>query len=173
MARVQRFILVCFAASLLLVSACTPLHSSLKPPYLLNGTLVSGPDMQKSAAAQCAQQNPGRALPPHPFTTDGCTLWPNGTWEECCVQHDVAYWCGGPRRLRRAADRQLHACIADHGGRLNGMVMFLGVRVGGTSWLPTPWRWGYGFDWLRPRARLRADPVHVPRLPAAKSSLPQ
>src|SRR5271169_6094597 len=36
-----------------------------------------------------------------PFTTDGCSDFPNGTpehqdlWLTCCIQHDLAYWMGG------------------------------------------------------------------------------
>jgi hypothetical protein len=25
--------------------------------------------------------------------------------------------------------------------------MYIGVRIGGHAWLPTPWRWGYGWYW--------------------------
>jgi len=36
-----------------------------------------------------------------PFTTDGCSAFPDGTfkqnelWLSCCVAHDYAYWQGG------------------------------------------------------------------------------
>jgi hypothetical protein len=34
-------------------------------------------------------------------------------------------------------------------GRLRlSMLTFVGVRVGGPAWMPFPWRWGYGWDWL-------------------------
>ena len=147
------------AALLLMSCACTPRYSTLKPPYPLQGGLVSDSRIQQIAGAQCLQQTPDRLLPPHPFTTDGCTLWPTGSWAECCVQHDISYWCGGPRALRREADKQLQMCIADHGGKINSMVMRWGVRVGGQSWLPFPWRWGYGFDWLQRQSARRQTPV--------------
>jgi hypothetical protein len=28
------------------------------------------------------------------------------------------------------------------------MLTYVGVRVGGPAWMPFPWRWGYGWDWL-------------------------
>ncbi len=41
-----------------------------------------------------------------PFTTDGCSRFPDGTlsepdlWLECCTVHDVAYWHGGTDEQR-------------------------------------------------------------------------
>jgi hypothetical protein len=35
------------------------------------------------------------------FTSDGCSLFPDGTiinrakWCECCLRHDIAYWRAG------------------------------------------------------------------------------
>jgi hypothetical protein len=34
--------------------------------------------------------------PTRAFLTDGCSWWPDGAWQECCVTHEIAYWCGGP-----------------------------------------------------------------------------
>jgi len=45
-----------------------------------------------------------------PFTTDGCSLFPDGTlkdntlWKSCCIEHDKAYWRGGSYPERQAAD---------------------------------------------------------------------
>ncbi|MGR9091395.1 MAG: hypothetical protein ACU85U_12520, partial [Gammaproteobacteria bacterium] len=53
----------------------------------------------------------------NPFTTDGCSAFPNGTrahqnlWLHCCTAHDIAYWQGGTRDERRAADFALRACV--------------------------------------------------------------
>lgn len=82
-------------------------------------------------------------VPPKAFTTDRCSMWPDGDWWSCCVTHDAAYWCGGSYADRKRADAELARCV---GGRL-GSLMYAGVRVGGASWLPTPFRWGYGWDW--------------------------
>ena len=66
------------------------------------------------ARALCIHRT-GQA-PASAFTTDGCTLWPNGTWQSCCVDHDMVYWCGGSATERRLADEQLRRCIAERGG---------------------------------------------------------
>ncbi|MCG8600936.1 MAG: hypothetical protein MI807_12395 [Verrucomicrobiales bacterium] len=86
------------------------------------------------------------------FATDGCTCYPDGTlqapdlWRPDCVAHDYAYWRGGSRAERREADRKLREGIREKGKPLAADVAFLGVRLGGTPFLPTPWRWGYGWN---------------------------
>jgi hypothetical protein len=89
-----------------------------------------------------------------PFTTDGCSVWVDGTpkqpylWRHCCVAHDRAYWKGGTEVERKLADTNLQACVADLGG--NGMAnyMFFFVTTGGSPLWLTPYRWGYGWDYL-------------------------
>jgi hypothetical protein len=93
-----------------------------------------------------------------PFETDGCSggmsrlyrtiigLAP--PWEGCCVEHDLAYWRGGTHDQRAAADRQLLICVAARGHPYWGMAMYVAVRLGGTSYFKTPWRWGYGIKEL-------------------------
>ena len=48
--------------------------------------------MERRAREYCAQFEGEK--PPHPFTTDGCSMWPDDGWAQCCVEHDFAYWCG-------------------------------------------------------------------------------
>jgi len=81
-----------------------------------------------------------------PFSTDGCSMFPDGKWRECCVEHDKAYWKGDPedKEGRRKADLELMACVARKGYPFTAFVMYVGVRIGGSSWWPTSWRWGYG-----------------------------
>ncbi len=86
-------------------------------------------------------------LPPHTFESDGCSCWPDGDWLECCVKHDLVYWQGGTREERKDADRELGQCVTEKGHPIVGQVMFLGVRMGGVWWLPTPFRWGFGWDY--------------------------
>jgi hypothetical protein len=66
----------------------------------------------------------------------------------CCVWHDFAYWAGGPPEMRAAADRRFRECIL-HRSRYKWLawVRWFGVRAGGVGWLPTPFRWGYGWRW--------------------------
>lgn len=88
-----------------------------------------------------------------PFTTDGCSVSPEGTpsdksaWLHCCINHDIAYWVGGSRAKRKAADRSLNACISQAGYPRIGTLYYLAVRNGGSPWLSTPWRWGYGWPY--------------------------
>ncbi|HHJ34827.1 MAG TPA: hypothetical protein ENJ87_03585 [Gammaproteobacteria bacterium] len=90
-----------------------------------------------------------------PFTSDGCSAFPDGTlaqrqlWLDCCTEHDRAYWKGGTYEERLDADRQLRACVARVGEPEVALLMLAGVRVGGTPYLPTAFRWGYGWSYPR------------------------
>ncbi|MCW8832531.1 MAG: hypothetical protein OQK09_08485 [Colwellia sp.] len=90
-----------------------------------------------------------------PFTTDGCSAFPDGTFEEetlwlaCCTAHDFAYWQGGTYQERVKADKLLHQCVSDVGEPIIAELMLAGVRVGGTPYLPTKFRWGYGWPYPR------------------------
>lgn len=103
-----------------------------------------------SLSAGCA--TPG---PLSPFTTDGCSDFPDGTpshktlWLGCCTEHDKAYWQGGTYGERRKADRALQRCVAHVGEPGIAALMLAGVRVGGSPYWPTRFRWGYGWPWPR------------------------
>jgi hypothetical protein len=90
-----------------------------------------------------------------PFTSDGCSSFPDGTWEQntlwlkCCKAHDFAYWKGGTYEERVKADVALQQCVADVGEKEVAALMLSGVRVGGTPFLPTTFRWGYGWPYPR------------------------
>ena len=86
-----------------------------------------------------------------PFSTDGCSYFPDGTlehneqWLNCCVEHDKAYWKGGTKKEREIADNVLQQCVADVGYPNIAKMMHLGVRIGGSSKYDTSYRWGYGW----------------------------
>lgn len=90
-----------------------------------------------------------------PFTSDGCSAFPDGTietktlWLSCCTAHDLAYWQGGSYAERLQADQDLHNCVAQTGQPKIAELMLTGVRVGGTPFLPTTFRWGYGWSFPR------------------------
>ncbi|MBT3609684.1 MAG: hypothetical protein HN516_05015, partial [Gammaproteobacteria bacterium] len=90
-----------------------------------------------------------------PFSSDGCSLFPEGSgensdlWLSCCRAHDLSYWRGGTRAERRAADDALEQCVAAKGYPKVAALMSMGVFVGGTPFLPTPFRWGYGWPYPR------------------------
>jgi len=87
-----------------------------------------------------------------PFTSDGCSLFPNGSlsdnqrWLHCCRAHDFDYWQGGMRSQRVASDKRLSQCVSEVGPVGLGILMYLGVRVGGSPLWPTSFRWGYGWQ---------------------------
>jgi len=90
-----------------------------------------------------------------PFTTDGCSVFPDGLpghrqlWLKCCTEHDQRYWLGGTYVDRQKADRQLRRCVSQVGNPAIAEIMMRGVRVGGSPWWPTPFRWGYGWPYGR------------------------
>ncbi len=90
-----------------------------------------------------------------PFTSDGCSSFPDGTmtqqtlWLGCCIKHDLSYWKGGTYQERLAADLSLEQCVADIGEPNVAKLMLAGVRVGGSPYFPTTYRWGYGWSYPR------------------------
>jgi hypothetical protein len=98
-----------------------------------------------------AQATTGRHEPRKPFRTDGCTLFPNGNYLDCCVAHDYAYWRGGTLRDRFRADDALVACVWRKGkiDRFIAPIMWPGVRIGGVGWVPDPVRWGWSHRYPR------------------------
>ncbi len=91
-----------------------------------------------------------------PFTSDGCSLFPDGTindrakWCDCCLTHDTAYWQGGTEDERKKADEALRDCVLTRTNDKNlAETMFLGVRAGGAPAFLTWYRWGYGWSYGR------------------------
>lgn len=111
-------------------------------------SLCVGVVLSSSGFGQTANE---RVMPPE-FKSDGCTLFPDGNYRDCCVEHDKSYYFGGSFKERRAADNRLYKCVKSKDGKHNKMVarmMWIGVRVGAVSFLPTRFRWGFGNKWPR------------------------
>ncbi|MDY6854751.1 MAG: FAD-binding oxidoreductase [Thermodesulfobacteriota bacterium] len=85
--------------------------------------------------------------PAKPFKSDGCSCWPDWNYYECCYEHDKIYWAGGSPKERRKADIKLMDCVAEKGHEITSVLIYLGVRIGGHGWFPTPFRWGFGHPW--------------------------
>ena len=86
------------------------------------------------------------------FTSDGCSLFVDGTfedpelWKECCLKHDIAYWQGGTKEEREAADIAFRECVQKKTGNAElAELMYQAVRTGGEPYYPTWYRWGYGW----------------------------
>ncbi len=94
----------------------------------------------------------------HPFETDLCTFWPEGTfrdpqkWAQCCVMHDLNYWVGGTQKDRLEADIDLKECVTNAHTKEMGELMFLGVRAGRLSPIRLKGK-GWGFAWPKERAK--------------------
>ncbi|MCG8415581.1 MAG: hypothetical protein MI746_15300 [Pseudomonadales bacterium] len=91
-----------------------------------------------------------------PFTSDGCSLFPDASvitsqdWCSCCFEHDIAYWKGGTGEEREAADAALRDCVAQRtGNSVLAEVMYEGVRFGGSPYFYNWYRWGYGWGYER------------------------
>lgn len=104
-------------------------------------------DIDELAEQEYIKANLVGQLPPKEFKSDGCTLWPDSNWVECCIRHDIAYWKGGTSEERKNADIDLGKCITEKGHPLLAYVTSNGVRVTGVGWLPTYFRWGFGWDY--------------------------
>ncbi len=107
--------------------------------------------------------NPVMADTLSPFTSDGCSAFPDGTFEQselwlvCCQKHDYDYWKGGTFDERLASDKALLVCVTNVGQPQIALLMLAGVRVGGTPYLPTKFRWGYGWSYPRDYGALTDD----------------
>lgn len=85
--------------------------------------------------------------------SDGCTLWFEGGWHHCCVEHDAHYYEGGSEAARKAVDVKLLQCVIAAGHPYMAIIMFLGVRIFGNSFWPTRMRWGRKYPYFRRRLK--------------------
>lgn len=106
------------------------------------------------------------SAPPKECRVDGCSLAPDFDFRRCCDEHDVRYWVGGTAEERKQTDRRFRACIAAADHDVLSNLYYFGVLIGGTPYLPTPWRWGFGWDYPHgyesARQPAAADNSHFP-----------
>jgi hypothetical protein len=103
-----------------------------------------------------------------PFASDGCSVI-QPVYEffgatppaaAFCRLHDVDYWAGGPLRDYVRANREVRQRTSAAGYPVLAWIRWLGVTLGGWPFLPTPWRWGFGWHfgrWRLFRALEQAD----------------
>lgn len=93
-----------------------------------------------------------------PFFSDGCSSSPDklpltgksSNYVQCCIEHDTAYWLGGTREEKDAADSQLEKCIASKDmARTAKVYKFFVQKLGGPDSYQS-YRWGYGWNYRRP-----------------------
>ena len=102
-----------------------------------------------------------------PFTSDGCSMVKDGTWgtkkrlwQNCCIDHDLAYWQGGTKEQKKNADQQLRQCISAKTESPGlGRAFYWGVSAGGTPRSFFSWRWGYG--WYGQRGYIPLSARHL------------
>ncbi len=90
--------------------------------------------------------HPGKSedLQLHPFSTDYCTFYPEGTpsnptiWKHCCLIHDMTLWAGGVATERHEADLELKRCVAATGQRVQSKLIYFGIRAGNYSPIKFP-----------------------------------
>ena len=129
-------------------AGCTPTRTTIDPPFEYKGRVYDDWGLRLAAEEACGIRLDGDPKDqPQPFVTDGCSMYPDSTWRECCIEHDVEYWCGGATLNRGEADRKLRQCVRERSSSFNAFVMYLGVRLGGSRLTPFSWRWGYGYSW--------------------------
>ncbi len=87
--------------------------------------------------------------PPLPNPNDGCSCVPDFDFRRCCEIHDLAYHHGGSSDQRKRADQIFRKCIKEFDHNILDDVYYIGVRAGGVPWLPTPWRWGFGYHYKK------------------------
>jgi len=104
-----------------------------------------------------------------PFTSDGCSVFPEGTFEQkelwltCCTAHDLDYWMGGTYEQRKQSDFRLKQCVENVGEPIIAKAMLAGVRVGGSPYWPSSFRWGYGWPYPRGYKALSQDELELIR----------
>lgn len=85
-----------------------------------------------------------------PFTTNGCSLFPDRKILSCCTEHDIDYWQGGSFAQRKSVDQQFRSCVLEKtGSGVLSAFAYSGVRVGGSPYWPPSAGWGYGWAFGR------------------------
>ena len=80
-----------------------------------------------------------------PFESDGCTLFLDGNWGHCCLEHDLRYWLGGDITEQKASDVKLKNCVEKAAGPVAGNLIYGAVRVGHYSPVKHRYKWSWGW----------------------------
>lgn len=83
------------------------------------------------------------------FVSDGCSMFPDWDYVECCIEHDRAYFMWWEWEERLKADEIFYNCIQAKWEIYHQALapsMFIWVRLWGSPVYPTPYRWWYWRD---------------------------
>ena len=86
---------------------------------------------------------------PKDFIYDGCSMFPDGNYSECCTKHDIRYFTWGDWRERLTSDNNLYQCVKDKRSiwhKVLAPIMWTWVRIGWAPIFPTSFRWGFWRD---------------------------
>ncbi|MCO4754842.1 MAG: hypothetical protein KC478_10195 [Bacteriovoracaceae bacterium] len=81
-----------------------------------------------------------------PFETDSCTYFIDGSWSECCVEHDIRYWMGGDEQQMDESDQKLKECVAEKSNNIWSTIIYQGVRLGHLSPIKSKYEWSWGWS---------------------------
>ncbi|MCB0368191.1 MAG: hypothetical protein KDD45_01820 [Bdellovibrionales bacterium] len=138
---------------------CSPFTDQFEPANALYGMIV-GPGVVSANEAIL-----------RPFSTDGCSLSPNSlfgvNFVNCCIDHDIAYWLGGSEQDKITADQQFKICVREKFQKKHSTIVsdsiaeiyYYGVSLGGVNSLPNSFRWGYGWNYMRPYKNLTTEEI--------------
>lgn len=87
--------------------------------------------------------------PPKERVPDGCSCVPDFRATECCDKHDRAYHHGGSKEQRKRADKLFRQCVRNEGYKILDDIFYIGVRMNAVPWLPTKYRWGFGYPFTK------------------------
>jgi hypothetical protein len=104
---------------------------------ILRGALLSVHVLLASSAR--ADTHTLSLISTQPFRSDGCTLFPQGDFLACCVEHDYNYWRAHSWAELLKADSRLFGCVWHRRRAMDkpaAALMWVGAKFG---WL-TRWR---------------------------------
>lgn len=68
-------------------------------------------------------------------------------WGHCCSALDLEYWRGGTFIAQREANDAFRSCLGDvYPESYVPIIAYYGLYVVNSPFIPTSWRWGYGWD---------------------------
>jgi len=117
---------------------------------LLTPMQTSAADRERAAAYVATHD---LQIPDKEFARDGCTFFPDKLpghdFNPACLQHDIAYWAGGPTSLQDTANLQFKDDVSEVGplGPILAPVMYSSVAYLGNNGVSRIISSHWGFGW--------------------------